>query len=99
MSQTQRVTGTATKIYATAGMQHVSYHNTDVVKWDDKQIILNTGGWNTNTTKTRMNQAANQFDLGYQVYQKDFAWYVTFQGETVPFNGTSITLRRCGAYD
>ena len=38
--------------------------------------MLDTCGWKSATTKTRMNQAANQFGLPYRVYQKDYVWYV-----------------------
>jgi hypothetical protein len=55
----------------------VTYHNTIVVKVvNDRFVILNTGGWYTNTTKRRMNQASMQYKLGYSVYQSDFLWYV-----------------------
>jgi len=37
---------------------------------------LNSGGWNTATTKLRMNQAAAQFSLGFHVRQRDGTWYV-----------------------
>ena len=34
-----------------------------------------------------MNQASRQFNLGYNVYQKDFEWYVvTPDGETHRFS-------------
>jgi hypothetical protein len=57
------------------GYTCITYHSTDVVKFNSKQIILNTGGWQTHTTKTRMNQASNQFKLGFKVYQKDYDWF------------------------
>lgn len=49
-------------------------------------VILNSGGWRTVTTKTRMNQAANQFGLGYGVYQRKGEWFVdTPDGQTLEF--------------
>ena len=66
-------------------MACVRYHQTDVVKFNHEKIILNSGGWNTFTTKTRMNQASNQFGLGYYVYQRDFDWYVDYNGRTLEF--------------
>jgi hypothetical protein len=60
------------------GYTNIIYHNTIVVKFNEKEIILNSGGFRTATTKTRMNQASNQFRLGFDVYQKDFEWYVFF---------------------
>lgn len=94
MSQTQRVTGVATKVEQIADLLKIKYHNTVVVEASDSHIILRTGGWKTNTTKTRMNQASNQFELGYQVYQKNFDWFVTYKGETHEFNGNNLTLDR-----
>jgi hypothetical protein len=64
----------------------VTYHTTDIVRWNDSRVILESGGHRSVTTKRKMNQASNQFDLGYGVYQKDFAWYVDLpNGETVDY--------------
>jgi|TARA_Y100000310_G_C20335694_1_gene647385 hypothetical protein len=68
------------------GVTRVTYHQTAVVEFDSTTITLNTGGWATNTTKTRMNQAASQFGLGFRVYQHNFNWYVVFKGWTYQFN-------------
>ena len=94
MAQTRKVRGVATQIHAENGWMIVTYHSTDVVKWTDNTVVLNTGGWKTATTKTRMNQAANQFDLGYSVYQRNFDWYVTTKAATFLFGGRSITIDR-----
>ena len=64
----------------------VTYHNTVVVKvTDNRYVTLNTGGWYTNTTKTRMNQASRQYGLRYSVYQVDFAWYVSIGDDMQPY--------------
>jgi hypothetical protein len=57
----------------------VTYHSTQVVKFNEKEIILNTGGWRSATTKVRMNQTSNQFGLGYQVWQERGEWYVKWE--------------------
>ena len=31
-------------------------HNTDIIKWQGNKIILNTGGWDTLTTRARFNE-------------------------------------------
>ena len=65
---------------------NVTYQNTNIVAWKSGEITLNSGGWETVTTKRKMNQAAHQFALGYGVYQKDFEWFVDLPGgKTVPF--------------
>ena len=95
MSQMHSVGKTATSIGVDRdGTYSVRYHSTDVVRFNTAEIILNTGGWFTNTTKTRMNQASNQFNLGYRVWQKDFIWYVSYGGKDYEFDGDAITLKR-----
>lgn len=78
MTQIRRVSGVATSIRQEDGYTKVRYHNTDVVCFNDKHIILDSGGWQTATTKTRMNQASNQFNLGFHVYQEKGEWYVSY---------------------
>jgi hypothetical protein len=64
----------------------VTYVSTAIVKRNGNTITLDSGGWETVTTKRKMNQAARQFALGFSVYQKRGKWYaVTPKGETVPF--------------
>ena len=73
----------------------VTYHSTQVVKFNEKEIILNTGGWKSNTTKTRMNQTSNQFNLGYKVWQECSEWYVQWKcGLTQTMLSESIRYER-----
>lgn len=71
------------------GVLSVRYHNTEVVRrGPDGMITLNTGGWRTKTTKTRMNQASIEFGLGFYVYQENFGWFVEFpDGSALEFPG------------
>jgi hypothetical protein len=71
----------------------VTYHNTIVVKVSDDEIVLNSGGWQTSTTKRRMNQASLQYNLGFSVYQSDFCWYVSYNGDIIPFKDNMILKR------
>ena len=96
MSQLQTIGKTATTIRREEGYTIIRYHSTDVVKFNDKEIILNTGGWETATTKARMNQASHQFNLGYTVYQKDFSWNVAYNGMSREFSGNTIILPMLG---
>ena len=84
-----------TRIFVdTAGLMTVKYRDTAVVKFDHEMIILNAGGWYTYTTKMRMNQASNQFKLGYRVYQKDVKWYVEYKGKIIRFDDDTVALTR-----
>ena len=85
MGQLQKVGKNNTQVTKDGDETRVILHGTTAVKWDAKKITLNTGGFYTHTTKTRMMQASNEYDLGFYVYQKNGAWFVTFRGETRPF--------------
>ena len=64
----------------------VIYTKTKIVDWTDQRVVLNSDGWQTVTTKRKMNQASNQFGLGFGVYQSGYVWYVdTPQGETLEY--------------
>ena len=54
----------------------VLFHTTPVVKFNDEEIILNSGGWKTSSTRARMNQTSNQYDLGFVVRQERGDWIV-----------------------
>lgn len=85
MAQTHTIGSAATNVFSEGGFTKVLYHRTVLVKFQTARIILNSGGWRTATTKTRMNQTSNQYGLEFHVFQKDFDWFVTFRGETIPF--------------
>ena len=72
----------------------VTYQHTEIVRKDHDTITLRSGGWETVTTKRKMNQASHQFALGYSVYQRDYKWFVDLpNGETVPFED-GMTFKR-----
>ena len=53
-------------------------HNTQAVK-------LNTGGWHSNTTKSRLNAILDQVMYGARVYQKNFDWFLSYNNQTHDF--------------
>lgn len=64
------------------------------------KVELNTGGFFTKTTKKRMNQFAEMFNLPYRVFQHKGDWgvsfmekntegYMTHVGKEQPFDGDS----------
>lgn len=95
MTKLNKVGNYATTISNDGVHTIVTYHATQVVKFNDKEIILNTGGWRSKTTKSRMNQASNQFNLGYKVWQECGEWYVMWAGGlTQTMLSNSIRLER-----
>jgi len=83
----------------------VAYHSTVVVKVVNNQyVILKSGGWLTNTTKRRMNEASDAFRLNYRVFQQGFAWFVEtpegtfdyYEGMIIDkFNGSILNSLPC----
>jgi len=68
------------------GCGSVVYVHTPIVSWDNESITLRSDGWETVTTKKKMNQSANQFGLNFTVFQENNEWFVcTPKGETVDF--------------
>lgn len=78
---------TATKVdkYADGSLRYVQYHDTKVIETLGALTYLKTGGYNTATTRRRINQAAKLYDLNVRVFQvrgelyvksgsKTFAW-------------------------
>lgn len=70
------------------------YHNTNVVSWDPRSILLDTGGWRTSTTKHRMNQAAASYKLEYSVHQSRRRWLVTTKGGEFLMLGQTCRIDR-----
>lgn len=93
MAQLNQVGRHATTINTDDNFTRIVYHNTQVVKFNHAKIVLNSNGWHTQTTKTRMNQAAAQYNLKYNVYQKDYTWYIDYNGQVLEFYD-GITLDR-----
>ena len=95
MSQQNRISKGNTTIHTELGVTTVRYHSTDVVQFDQDIVHLDTGDWRTVTTKSRMNQTSNQFDLGYRVFVKDGEWFVRLRDYSViPFDGDTVTFKR-----
>ena len=53
-------------------------HNTQALK-------LNTGGWHSVTTKSRLNAILSELKCGFRVFQKNFDWYLSTNNQTVDF--------------
>lgn len=94
MSKLNEIGSHKTSISVTPKLTSVIYHQTAVVTFNATTIRLFTGGWKSNTTKTRMNQTSNQSNLGYYVYQKNHKRFVNYNGAVIPFDMDRLTLDR-----
>ena len=74
-----------TSVYPIKGGIAVRLHSTQIVEIYENWVALDTGGWNTPTTRKRMNEVAEEYGLGYRVFQKSSDLFVTHGGKTEQF--------------
>ena len=62
-------------------------HRTAIAVYDHKNeaLKLNSGGYTTNTTKSRLNAILDEVMYGAKVFQKNFDWYLSYNNQTVDF--------------
>ena len=67
-------------------------HRTAIAVYDHKNqaLKLNTGGWATVTTKSRLNAILQELITGARVFQRDFNWYLNYNNQTHDFNDGMI---------
>ena len=60
-----------------SGVSVVRLHGNKIAEVDDTTMTIFDGGYQSNTTKSRLNALCTEFCIaGEGVFQKDFAWYV-----------------------
>jgi hypothetical protein len=63
-------------------------HNTNIVIFNNDRILLNTGGFETALTIRRMNQASEEFGLGYHVFRRVGTLYCNYHPVPNKFSKT-----------
>ena len=68
-------------------MTYVYLHGNHICTLGDDFVKIFDGGWQSNTTKSRLNAIINQFCNAFTdgVFQKDFVWYVMDSGKQYQF--------------
>jgi len=71
---------------------HIATYN-----YEDKELTLFDGGWQSNTTKSRLNALCNEFATGFGIFQKNWEWFVSdFQNTVVDFtDGITVNYNGC----
>ena len=71
---------------------HIATYN-----YADKELTLFDGGWQSNTTKSRLNALCNEFATGFGVFQKNWEWFISdFSGYTKEFvDNTIVNYNGC----
>ena len=67
-----------TSVTTENGISEVRLHGNKIAEVGDDFVRIFDGGFQSNTTKSRLNAIINEFCNAFTdgVFQKDFAWYV-----------------------
>ena len=73
-----------TEVVTNMGVSTVYLHGNKIALVDDTSLTIFDGGWQSNTTKSRLNALCQEYCIaGEGVFQKNFLWYVRkFIGES-----------------
>jgi hypothetical protein len=79
-----------TRVEFIDGVSFVFLHGNKIAEVGDSFIRLFDGGWQSNTTKSRLNAILSEHGLpGEGIFQKKFEWFVNLRTsggvDTVPF--------------
>ena len=74
-----------TRVETVDGVSSVYLHNNLIAEVDDDSMKLYDGGWQSNTTKSRLNAILSEHGVtGEGVFQKNFEWFIRL------WNGTEF---------
>ena len=85
-----------TQVITIEGVSFVYLHDNQIATIDDDTMTIFDGGYQSNTTKSRLNALCDEFCMdGECVYQKNFKWYVDkfvgMAGQSKVFNTFEFT--------
>ena len=90
--RTSQTCGSNTRVDSDNTGSHVYLHGHKIAKVaPDGTLSVNSCGWETVTTKSRLNALIDCFSefVSDGIYQKDFTWWVIDNGETKLFPSNS----------
>lgn len=92
MSRMNKLSRYRTQVTCTNGRIMVVYAGTLIVDASLADITLDMGGYDTVTTRKKMQQTANEFGLPYQVYRRAGQTYArsTLDGEERELNASDL---------
>ena len=78
--------GNTCTTFTQEGNTLVYLHGNLIADISKDSITLYNAGWETNTTKSRLNAILDEVISGTSVIQRDFTWYIVYQdGTKSPF--------------
>lgn len=75
-----------TEVITYTNSSDVYLHGNLIARIGETWIELFDGGYQTNTTKSRLNAILSAFGMdGERVFAKNFDWFVSYNGSPIPF--------------
>jgi hypothetical protein len=75
-----------TEVVSCTNVSDVYLHGNLIARIGETWMELFDGGWQSNTTKSRLNALLQAFGMeGEYVFQKNFEWFVQYNGGPIPF--------------
>jgi hypothetical protein len=75
-----------TEVINFSNVSDVYLHGNLIARIGETWMELFDGGWQTATTKSRLNALLQAFGMeGEYVFQKNFQWFVQYNGGPIPF--------------
>ena len=91
--------GSNTTVITEDDISTVMLHGNHIATYnhDTKELTLFDGGWQSNTTKSRLNALCNEFAIGFGVFQKNFNWFISdFSDDKKDFtDGITVNYSGC----
>ena len=82
-----------TEVVNCNGESFVYLHGNHIATLGDDFVRIFDGGWQSNTTKSRLNAILHEFAYGVGVFQKNWEWFVCNNNKTEDFtNGMEIAF-------
>ena len=72
------------------GEADVYLHGNHIATVKSNSIIIKDGGWQSNTTKSRLKALLDEFSYGMRVFQKNYEWFISYAGRTFDFVSGSL---------
>ena len=66
-----------TQVITIEGVSFIYLHGNQIASVDEDSMTIYDGGWQSNTTKSRLNALCDEFCItGEGVFQKNYKWFV-----------------------
>ena len=92
--------GSNTTVFVDDNIAKVYLHGNHIATYNyaNKELSLFDGGWQSVTTKSRLNALCSELATGFGVFQKNWEWFVSdFQNTAVDFTD-GITVNNNGCF-